>query len=113
MAPPSRVSNGPIAVPEKNYDTNNTTKPVAIERRAIDDYRPIKVVVIGAGMSGIMACIRLRQKVPNIDLVIYEKNADIGGTWFENVYPGCACGTSLHMCACSTHRSQPAFFHGC
>jgi len=29
-----------------------------------------------------------------LDLTIYEKNADIGGTWLENKYPGVACDVS-------------------
>ena len=32
--------------------------------------------------------IRLPQRVPNVELKIYEKNEEIGGTWFENHYPG-------------------------
>lgn len=47
-------------------------------------------VVIGAGISGIGAAIRLRQAgVTN--LVILEKAAELGGTWRDNTYPGCAC----------------------
>ncbi|KAJ5729799.1 uncharacterized protein N7483_004307 [Penicillium malachiteum] len=67
----------------------NALRPSKI--RSVDDHRPLRVVVIGAGISGILACIRLAQRIPNLDLCIYEKNADIGGTWHENVYPGCAC----------------------
>ena len=44
-------------------------------------------VVIGAGMSGLMAAIRLRQA--GIAVRVFEKNTDVGGTWFENTYPGC------------------------
>ena len=44
------------------------------------------VVVIGAGMSGILAAIRLKQA--GIPFTIIEKNDDVGGTWFENTYPG-------------------------
>lgn len=43
-------------------------------------------VVIGAGMSGILAAIRLKQA--GVPCTIIEKNADVGGTWFENTYPG-------------------------
>lgn len=71
-----------------------------VEGRAIDDARPIKVRVMGAGLSGIIACIRLLQRIKNIDLRVYEKNEDIGGTWFENRYPGCACGK------CVNHRKS-------
>jgi cation diffusion facilitator CzcD-associated flavoprotein CzcO len=47
--------------------------------------------VIGAGLSGISAGVLLPAKVPGIKLKIFEKNADVGGTWFENVYPGVRC----------------------
>lgn len=57
-----------------------------IENSAIDQPRPIKVICIGAGFSGILTAIRFPQKIPNLELVIYEKNADIGGTWYENTY---------------------------
>jgi ribulose 1,5-bisphosphate synthetase/thiazole synthase len=50
----------------------------------IDDYRRIKVIVIGAGLSGILAGIRFTQRIPNLDLTIYDKNEDVGGTWWEN-----------------------------
>jgi cation diffusion facilitator CzcD-associated flavoprotein CzcO len=56
-----------------------------LHSRAIDEQRPIKVICIGAGYSGILTAIRFPQRLSNLELVIYEKNADIGGTWFENV----------------------------
>ncbi|KAF4573472.1 hypothetical protein EYR36_007987 [Pleurotus pulmonarius] len=63
---------------------------------SIDEPRPIKVVVIGAGYSGIIAGIRFSQKVQNLDLTIYDANAGIGGTWFANRYPGLACDLPSH-----------------
>jgi cation diffusion facilitator CzcD-associated flavoprotein CzcO len=63
-----------------------------VEERSVDEVRPLRIVIIGAGISGILACIRLMQRIPNLQLCIYDKNPDIGGTWFENRYPGCACG---------------------
>lgn len=47
---------------------------------------PFRVVVIGAGMSGVLAGIRLKQA--GIPFTILEKNHDVGGTWLENTYPG-------------------------
>jgi 4-hydroxyacetophenone monooxygenase len=44
------------------------------------------VAIIGAGMSGILAGIRLKQA--GVPFTIFEKNADVGGTWLENTYPG-------------------------
>jgi 4-hydroxyacetophenone monooxygenase len=49
--------------------------------------RPFRVAVIGAGMSGLLAAHRLHQA--GVDVVVLEKNHDVGGTWFENTYPGC------------------------
>lgn len=63
-----------------------------VEERSIDEARPLRVVIIGSGISGIIASVRFRQRIPNVDLCVYEKNADVGGTWLENRYPGCACG---------------------
>lgn len=55
-----------------------------ISERAIDQVRPLRVIYIGAGVSGICAAIFFPQLVPNLELAIYEKNGDVGGTWFEN-----------------------------
>lgn len=68
-----------------------------ISPRSIDELRPLKVIVVGAGISGILAGIRFPQYVKDLDLVIYEKNEEIGGTWFENQYPGIACGRVLSL----------------
>lgn len=79
------ASNGVV---EERY---NPFTPL-ISERAVDQPRPIKVIYIGAGISGILAAIKFREAVPNLHLTIYEKNPDLGGTWYENRYPGCACG---------------------
>jgi len=52
------------------------------------------VVIIGAGMSGLLAAHRLRQA--GVDFTIYEKNDDVGGTWLENSYPGCRVDNPNH-----------------
>ncbi|KAH0841216.1 putative sterigmatocystin biosynthesis monooxygenase stcW [Fonsecaea pedrosoi] len=61
--------------------------------RAIDDPgRKLRVVTVGAGISGVTTAIRLPQHLgKHVDLQIYEKNSDIGGVWLENKYPGVAC----------------------
>lgn len=63
-----------------------------ISDRSVDDVRPLKVIHIGAGISGIIAGIRYPQYTKDLDLVIYDKNPQLGGAWWENRYPGCACG---------------------
>jgi 4-hydroxyacetophenone monooxygenase len=54
-----------------------------------------EVVIIGAGMSGLYAGIQLQQA--GIPFVILEKNDAVGGTWYENVYPGCGVDTPNHF----------------
>ena len=46
-----------------------------------------RCAVIGAGASGLAAAHRLRQT--GVTVTVFEKNTDVGGTWLENVYPGC------------------------
>lgn len=48
-----------------------------LQNHPIDKPRRLKVVVIGAGLSGIIAGVLLPPKVPGIDLKIYEKNLDV------------------------------------
>ena len=60
--------------------------------RCVDEARPLKVICIGAGISGIITAIMLPQKIQKLDLVIYDKNKELGGAWYENQYPGCGCG---------------------
>ncbi|KAJ9612026.1 hypothetical protein H2200_003621 [Cladophialophora chaetospira] len=49
--------------------------------------RKIRVLSIGAGVTGIMNAYHIQKMLENVEHVIYEKNADIGGTWLENRYP--------------------------
>ncbi|KMS52038.1 hypothetical protein V474_03015 [Novosphingobium barchaimii LL02] len=54
-----------------------------------------KVLVIGAGFSGVALAIKLKQA--GIDHVIIEKNEEVGGTWYENTYPGIGVDTANHF----------------
>ncbi|MGB0907124.1 MAG: flavin-containing monooxygenase [Maricaulaceae bacterium] len=54
------------------------------------------VVVIGAGMSGILVAIKLREQGIT-DVTILEKAGNVGGTWRENTYPGVACDVPAHF----------------
>jgi ribulose 1,5-bisphosphate synthetase/thiazole synthase len=67
-----------------------------IKDEPIENLRPLKVRVIGAGYSGIYLGIRIPQRLRNIDLQIYEKNEGVGGAWWENRYPG-ACNILLFL----------------
>ncbi|MGH3799332.1 MAG: flavin-containing monooxygenase [Pseudonocardiaceae bacterium] len=48
------------------------------------------VIFIGTGFAGLGMAIRLRQQEMT-DFVVLERAADVGGTWRDNSYPGCAC----------------------
>lgn len=79
-------SNGSIVHPEnQNSSTPTQRKPgfsyqdavtLPLVDRFIDEPRPLKVAVIGGGISGIVAGILLPVKVPGIELTVYEKNSD-------------------------------------
>lgn len=62
---------------------------------ALAPERPFRVAIVGAGMSGLAAAHRLDQA--GIAFEIFEKNADVGGTWLENSYPGCRVDVQNHM----------------
>lgn len=54
-----------------------------------------RVLVIGSGLSGLCTAIKLG--AARIDYTVIEKNAEVGGTWLENTYPGCGVDTPSHL----------------
>jgi cation diffusion facilitator CzcD-associated flavoprotein CzcO len=56
----------------------------------------VHVAIIGAGFGGLGAAIRLREEGFD-DLVVLERNDSVGGTWWHNTYPGCACDVPAHL----------------
>lgn len=60
-----------------------------------DAARRLHVLVVGAGMSGLLTALRLEQA--GVPFEVVEKNADVGGTWLENSYPGCRVDSSNHI----------------
>ena len=56
----------------------------------------VHVAVIGAGFGGLGAAVRLRQR-GFTDFLVFEKADDVGGTWRDNSYPGCACDVPSHL----------------
>jgi 4-hydroxyacetophenone monooxygenase len=55
----------------------------------------IDVIIIGAGVSGMLAAIKLAEA--GIEHVVLEKNQDVGGSWYENTYPGAGVDTPSHL----------------
>jgi cation diffusion facilitator CzcD-associated flavoprotein CzcO len=56
----------------------------------------VYVAILGAGFSGLGMAIRLKQRGQH-DFVVIEQATDIGGTWRDNTYPGCACDVPSHL----------------
>jgi 4-hydroxyacetophenone monooxygenase len=82
-------------VDELSLGETNTKTPVWDSPRLKDSAARMHVLVIGAGMSGLLTGIRLSQAGVSYEIV--DKNADVGGTWFENTYPGCRVDSSNHI----------------
>ncbi|WP_158846448.1 flavin-containing monooxygenase [Saccharothrix deserti] len=59
-------------------------------------HREVEVLVVGTGFSGLGMAIELK-RTGERDFVVLEKAGDLGGTWRDNSYPGCACDVPSHM----------------
>jgi cation diffusion facilitator CzcD-associated flavoprotein CzcO len=66
-----------------------------IANHHVNQPKPIRVVVLGAGISGVAFAYKARG-LENVSFQIYEKNSDVGGTWFESTYPGVSCDVPAH-----------------
>jgi cation diffusion facilitator CzcD-associated flavoprotein CzcO len=73
----------------------------------------MRFAVIGAGMAGILAAIKLTEAGYD-DLTVFEKAESLGGTWRENTYPGLSCDVPSHLYSYSfaltpdwSHRFSP------
>ncbi len=71
-----------------------------LERRALGEF---SVIVVGAGMSGI--CVAAKLKDAGIPFTVLDKNAAVGGTWYENTYPDCGVDTPNHFYSYSFERN--------
>ena len=78
-----------------------------------DTERPLRFAIVGAGMAGILAAIKLTE-AGLTDFTVYEKADRLGGTWRENTYPGIACDVPSHLYSYSfaltpewSHRYSP------
>jgi cation diffusion facilitator CzcD-associated flavoprotein CzcO len=76
----------------------NGSSPVdySVLEQPLGSARPVRIAIIGAGASGINMIRALRLGLKNYEVVVYEKNEEVGGTWFENRYPGCRCDVPSH-----------------
>src|SRR5918999_14815 len=62
---------------------------------AMDD-SDVRIAIIGSGFAGLGMAIRLKQEGVH-DFLVLERAEDVGGTWRDNTYPGCACDVPSHL----------------
>lgn len=94
MGEPVPAEFEPMMAEEMGFSTPEPPPEVAD-----DDFQ---VVVIGAGVSGLLASLRLREA--GIDHVVLEKNDSIGGTWLNNSYPGAGVDTPSYLYSFSFYQ---------
>jgi cation diffusion facilitator CzcD-associated flavoprotein CzcO len=63
------------------------------------------LAIIGAGFSGIGMAIRLKQSGYS-NFTIFERSDNVGGTWRDNTYPGCACDVASHLYSFSFEKKS-------
>jgi cation diffusion facilitator CzcD-associated flavoprotein CzcO len=78
-----------------HWQTTNDSGYSILER-PYGTHAPKRLIGIGAGATGICLA-KFAEVIPNLSVLIYEKNSDISGTWWENKYPGCACDIPAHI----------------
>lgn len=82
----------PLALEEMGLSAERMTSPAAASPSAAPK---LKVAVIGAGMSGLCTAIKLQEA--GFEFTVFEKNDAVGGSWYENQYPGCGVDTPNHF----------------
>lgn len=104
MSPPVAIADEPAVVssqdshahikhaaclPNEIRSHNLSQEEYVIPDTPLGQRRALRVVCVGAGYSGIMTAIMVHEKMrdANIDFRIYERHADIGGTWLVSRYP--------------------------
>ena len=83
----------PLLMEEMELDGRDARRVGPVGTPAERDAFP--VVVIGCGQSGLLAGVRLQEA--GIPFTIVEKNAGVGGTWWENSYPGARVDVGNHF----------------
>ncbi|KAH7377421.1 cyclohexanone monooxygenase [Cadophora sp. MPI-SDFR-AT-0126] len=75
--------------------SGNRTRPLVDQWHS--QPRKLRIIHVGAGATGLCTAYKMERHLEDYELVCYEKNDEIGGTWYENRYPGCACDVPAHI----------------
>ncbi|MCB2061759.1 MAG: NAD(P)/FAD-dependent oxidoreductase, partial [Novosphingobium sp.] len=98
----------PMVLEELNFDRTDAKTVKWRKQPSPEVLEKFMVVVIGAGYSGLAMAAKLKEA--GIPFAVIEKNPDVGGTWFENTYPGVAVDTPNHFYSYS-FRVKPDWDH--
>jgi 4-hydroxyacetophenone monooxygenase len=85
----------PMMLEELALDGNDSRAPRWSREVPAAVREKFHVLVIGAGMSGLLQALRLKEA--GIAFTLVEKNDSVGGTWYENQYPGCRVDIANHF----------------
>jgi 4-hydroxyacetophenone monooxygenase len=85
----------PMMLEELALDGNDSRAPSWSREVPASVRDKFHVLVIGAGMSGLLQALRLKEA--GIPFRVVEKNDSVGGTWYENRYPGCRVDIANHF----------------
>lgn len=80
------VATMPYAVDKPNGDASFHVEP-----HWHSHPKDLRVICVGAGAAGLLVAYKMKKLFSKYDLVVYDKNPSVAGTWYENRYPGCAC----------------------
>lgn len=87
----AEVQNNPTAERDGMLIPTQDETGYKIKEQPYGTRREVKVVLMGAGASTLNFLKQAEEHMSNLRITVYEKNSDVGGTWLENRYPGCAC----------------------
>ncbi|CAM1508671.1 Fc.00g055190.m01.CDS01 [Cosmosporella sp. VM-42] len=86
-----------LAKSPNQHDTfSKQSNAYSITEQPLGTPRPIRIITIGAGASGLNVARNIKEHMKGVSLQIYDKNGTVGGTWLENRYPGCGCDIPSH-----------------
>ncbi|HEX7819136.1 MAG TPA: NAD(P)/FAD-dependent oxidoreductase [Sphingobium sp.] len=94
----------PMVLEELNFDRTDAKSVRWRKPVSADSLARYPVLVIGLGYSGLAMAIKLKEA--GIPFTVIEKNDDVGGTWYENSYPGVAVDTPNHFYSYSFRTSS-------
>jgi hypothetical protein len=72
------------SVENASTSQGHTDSVYVVEENVLGHGRPMRVVCIGAGATGLDLAYRVSKHLQSVELQLYDKNEILGGTWFEN-----------------------------